>query len=128
VVGAFLAGHDQAPVRHPVQPRHPRRGCRYLAAWRAGRLQRRVDTGPVQAHLTRLVDSGLLLAHIADEAGVPRSTARRVWQGAARTSPAPEHWRYVNGAHLVVLVRAGARFEKGGLVERPKQAATEAAA
>lgn len=60
---------------------------RYLAAWRAGRLQRRVDTGPVQAHLTRLVDSGLLLAYIADEAAVPRSTARRVWHGAARTSP-----------------------------------------
>jgi len=60
---------------------------RYLAAWRAGRLQRRVDTGPVHAHLARLIDSGLLLAYVADEAGVPRSTARRVWQGAARTSP-----------------------------------------
>jgi putative transposase len=29
-------------------------------------------------------------------------------------------WRAVNGPHLVALVRAGARFEKGRLVERPK--------
>ncbi len=41
---------------------------------------------------------------------------------------AQEHWRYVNGAHLVALVRAGAQFEKGVLVERPGQAATEVAA
>jgi putative transposase len=29
-------------------------------------------------------------------------------------------WRAVNGPHLVALVRAGARFERGKLVERPK--------
>ena len=28
-------------------------------------------------------------------------------------------WRAVNGPHLVALVRAGARFERGKLVERP---------
>jgi transposase-like protein len=31
-------------------------------------------------------------------------------------------WRAVNGPHLVALVRAGARFEKGRLVERSKEA------
>jgi putative transposase len=31
------------------------------------------------------------------------------------------HWRAVNGPHLVALVRAGARFEKGKLLERPDQ-------
>jgi putative transposase len=41
---------------------------------------------------------------------------------------AQEHWRYVNGAHLIALVRAGAKFKKGVLVERPEQAATEVAA
>ncbi len=41
---------------------------------------------------------------------------------------AQEHWRHVNGAHLVALVRAGATFEKGVLVERPEQAATKDAA
>ncbi len=32
---------------------------------------------------------------------------------------AGERWRYVNGPHLAALVRAGARFEKGVLIERP---------
>jgi hypothetical protein len=41
---------------------------------------------------------------------------------------AEEHWRYVNAPHLVALVRAGAKFEKGALVERPEQAAQEVAA
>jgi transposase-like protein len=34
-------------------------------------------------------------------------------------------WRAVNGPHLVALVRAGARFENGKLVERPKEAPDE---
>jgi putative transposase len=34
-------------------------------------------------------------------------------------------WRAVNGPHLVALVRTGARFEKGRLVERPKEAPDE---
>src|SRR6266511_1693215 len=34
-------------------------------------------------------------------------------------------WRAVNGPHLVALVRAGARFEQGKLVERPKEAPDE---
>ena len=29
-----------------------------------------------------------------------------------------ELWRSVNGAHLVALVRAGAKFKKGVLIER----------
>jgi putative transposase len=37
-------------------------------------------------------------------------------------------WRAVNGPHLVALVRAGARFERGRLVERPAKPAAEAAA
>ena len=38
------------------------------------------------------------------------------------------HWRAVNGPHLVALVRAGATFAKGVLVERPNDAAQEVAA
>jgi transposase-like protein len=34
---------------------------------------------------------------------------------------AQHRWRAVNAPHLVPLVRAGARFEKGQLVERPNQ-------
>jgi hypothetical protein len=32
---------------------------------------------------------------------------------------AQDRWRAVNGPHLVPLVRAGARFDKGVLIERP---------
>ena len=39
---------------------------------------------------------------------------------------AQDRWRAVNGPHLVALVRAGARFEKGVIVERHDD--TEAAA
>jgi hypothetical protein len=34
-------------------------------------------------------------------------------------------WRAVNGPHLVALVRAGARFDKGKLVERSKEVPDE---
>jgi hypothetical protein len=34
-------------------------------------------------------------------------------------------WRAVNAAHLVALIRAGARFERGKLIERPKEARQE---
>ena len=34
---------------------------------------------------------------------------------------AEKRWRVVNAPHLVALVRAGARFEKGKLVERPEE-------
>ena len=32
---------------------------------------------------------------------------------------AEDRWRSLNGPHLVALVRAGARFDKGVMVERP---------
>ena len=41
---------------------------------------------------------------------------------------AQQRWRAVNGPHLVALVRAGATFEKGVLIERPNQQDQEAAA
>ena len=41
---------------------------------------------------------------------------------------AQSRWRSVNAPHLVALVRAGARFEKGVMVERPKPQDQEVAA
>ncbi len=41
---------------------------------------------------------------------------------------AERRWRSVNAPHLVALVRAGTRFEKGVMIERPKQQDQEAAA
>jgi putative transposase len=34
---------------------------------------------------------------------------------------AQDRWRAVNGPHLVALIRAGARFDKGVMVERPDE-------
>jgi hypothetical protein len=39
-----------------------------------------------------------------------------------------DRWRAVNGPQLVALVRAGARFDKGRLVERPGEPLREVAA
>jgi putative transposase len=41
---------------------------------------------------------------------------------------AEQRWRALNGPHLVALVRAGATFEKGVLVERPTKTVQEVAA
>lgn len=41
---------------------------------------------------------------------------------------AEDRWRCVNGPHLVALVRAGAKFEKGVLIERPDEAGMKDAA
>jgi hypothetical protein len=41
---------------------------------------------------------------------------------------AQDRWRAVNSPHLVALVRAGATFEKGVLIERPGEAGTKVAA
>jgi putative transposase len=39
---------------------------------------------------------------------------------------AERRWRLVNAPHLVALVRAGAAFKDGKLVERPEDQAAEA--
>jgi putative transposase len=41
---------------------------------------------------------------------------------------AQDRWRCVNAPHLVALVRAGAKFEKGVIVERTNQQDKEVAA
>ena len=41
---------------------------------------------------------------------------------------AEDWWRYVNGPPLVALVRAGAKFEKGAIVEWPDEAGMKDAA
>ncbi|WP_405541009.1 hypothetical protein [Streptomyces antimycoticus] len=51
-----------------------------------------------------------------------RAPVRAVGDGALGFGKAlaQQRWRAVNAPHLVVLVRAGARFERGRLVERPE--------
>ena len=51
----------------------------------------------------------------------PGSRAAGVAMAFKLIESAQTHWRAVNAPHLVALVRAGARFEKGKLVERPDE-------
>jgi putative transposase len=51
----------------------------------------------------------------------PGSRAAGVAMAFKLIESAQQRWRAVNAPHLVALVRAGARFEKGLLVERPDE-------
>jgi len=51
----------------------------------------------------------------------PGSRAAGVAMAFKLIESAQTRWRVVNAPHLVALVRAGARFEKGKLVERPDE-------
>jgi putative transposase len=49
----------------------------------------------------------------------PGSKAAGLAMAFKLLAAAQDRWRAVNGPHLVALVRAGARFDKGVMVERP---------
>ena len=51
----------------------------------------------------------------------PGSRAAGIAMAFKLIESAQSRWRAVNAPHLVALVRAGARFEKGKLVERPAE-------
>jgi transposase-like protein len=53
----------------------------------------------------------------------PGSRAAGIAMAFKLIEAAQARWRAVNAPHLVALVRAGARFENGELVERPDEAA-----
>jgi transposase-like protein len=57
----------------------------------------------------------------------PGSKAQGLAMAFKLLESAQEHWRAVNGPHLVALVRAGARFDKGVMVERPDEVGEVAA-
>lgn len=59
--------------------------------------------------------------------GIDRLEGRRAGQAFKLIEAAQDRWRAVNAPHLVALVRAGARFDKGVIVER-QQPEEEAAA
>ena len=61
----------------------------------------------------------------------PKAPVRRppAWRWRSNSSrPAQARWRAVNAPKLVALVRAGTRFERGKLVERPALDTTAVAA
>ena len=55
----------------------------------------------------------------------PGSRAAGVAMAFKLIESAQARWRAVNAPHLVALVRAGAKFEKGKLVERPDDSGDE---
>ena len=55
----------------------------------------------------------------------PGSRAAGIAMAFKLLEAAQHRWRAVNAPHLVALVRAGARFEKGQLLERPDQAGSD---
>jgi transposase-like protein len=57
----------------------------------------------------------------------PGSRAAGIAMAYKLIEAAQSRWRAVNAPHLVALVRAGAKFENGKLVERPDETATDAA-
>ena len=58
----------------------------------------------------------------------PGSRAAGIAMAYKLIEAAQSRWRAVNAPHLVALVRAGAKFENGKLVERPDEATTKEAA
>lgn len=58
----------------------------------------------------------------------PGSRAAGIAMAYKLIEAAQSRWRAVNAPHLVALVRAGARFENGKLIERPDEPDTEEAA
>jgi putative transposase len=55
----------------------------------------------------------------------PGSRAAGVAMAFKLIESAEARWRAVNAPHLVALVRAGARFENGKLVERPDESGSD---
>jgi putative transposase len=55
----------------------------------------------------------------------PGSRAAGVAMAFKLIESAQARWRMVNAPHLVALVRSGATFEKGKLVERPDESGGE---
>ena len=58
----------------------------------------------------------------------PGSRATGIAMACKLIEAAQSRWRAVNAPHLVALVRAGATFENGKLVERPDQTTGKEAA
>jgi putative transposase len=57
----------------------------------------------------------------------PGSRAAGLTMAFKLLEAAQQRWRSVNAPRLVALVRAGAKFEKGVLIERPTEQDQEAA-
>jgi hypothetical protein len=76
---------------------------------------RRPGRGPLRPPSGRL---SLILRHRTKVTKGPGSKAAGLAMAFNLIEAAQARWRAVNAPHLVALVRTGARFDKGRLVER----------
>ncbi len=77
------------------------------------------NTGSICAPPTRSSRTFATVRHRSKLTRGPGSRAAGLAMAFKLLEAAQDHWRAVNAPHLVALVRAGAVFEGGKLVERP---------
>jgi len=80
------------------------------------------DSSRIAIHLRTTNPSESTFATVRHRTKVtkgPGSRAAGLAMAFKLIEAAQDRWRAVNAPHLVALVRAGARFEAGRLVERP---------
>ena len=77
---------------------------------------RRRTTNPIQSTFS----SVKLRTKVTRGAGSPAAALAMVFK---LVESAQTRWRAINAAHLVPLVRTGARFERGTLVDQPQEVA-----
>jgi putative transposase len=107
------------PTTAPSGPRQSRRSpSTRMCCWRS------TTTRPNTIHLrtTNPIESTFATVRLRQRITKgPGSRAAGVAMAFKLIESAQTRWRAVNAPHLVALVRAGARFEKGKLVERPDE-------
>jgi hypothetical protein len=114
----YLSTSAQHRIRAPMA-RRPGDTCR------AARLPRRA-LDPSRDHEPDRVDVRDGRVAYQGPQG-PGSRAAGLAMAFELIEAADSRWRAVNGPHLVALVRAGARFDKGVIVERDQQVQEAAA-
>ena len=102
----------KAGVHHLYGVRHPRIGAAIVSpVGRRSRHRVHGRTNPIESTFATV-------RHRTKVTKGPGSKAARIAMAFKLIDAAQERWRAVNAPHLVALVRAGARFECGKLVER----------
>ena len=95
----------------------------------SGRPRKAGVLGPqVEGYRAWLAQRGYTPGTIKNMLKGPGSRAAGLAMAFKLIESAQSRWRAVNAPHLVALVRAGARFEAGKLVERPDEHPTHTAA
>ena len=103
------AGSEQAEVRRDILPIPDVKHVGLTTTTPQEGLQVTIDSTFATVRLRQRVTKG------------PGSRAAGVAMAFKLIESAQARWRAVNAPHLVALARAGARFKKGKLLERPDE-------